>query len=102
MNDRLPIQALSVVIEVEDGRMTIGEYLKSLLLKFWDEKDCFNSKRPFGNGDWDYNIYTGLIREGFIDGKLDSDGFIDELDTEKASEFVSRLIHDYMRWVDIS
>lgn len=42
---------------------TIRDYLKRLLVLVWEEGDCFDGKRPFGNSGWDHDIYSTLIDE---------------------------------------
>lgn len=59
---------------------TVGDYLVALLRKLWTEKEGFSGKRPFGNGGWDYDLAAGLIRDGVVDGKLDSDGCVERVD----------------------
>ena len=53
------------------GAKTIGEYLKALLWTLWEKGESFNSKRPFGNGGWEYDLYRTLIKNGLIAGELD-------------------------------
>jgi hypothetical protein len=53
---------------------TVRDYLVKLLSELWREEADFNSKRPFGIGDWQYDIYVPLIRAGLIAGSLDEDG----------------------------
>lgn len=72
--------------------MTIREYLRNILDTLWAEEESFNSKRPFGNSGWQWDVYQALIRGGFIDGKLDSDGYIAKFDEKKANQFVRELI----------
>jgi hypothetical protein len=63
----------------------------------WDEGESFSGKRPFGNSDWEYDLYVPLIQAGFIEGKLDADGYIDEWNFQppvraKAHKYVRELI----------
>ena len=48
----------------------------------------FRGKRPFGNSGWEFYVYKPLIEGGFIEGKLDEDGFVEKLDTKMAHKFV--------------
>ena len=75
--------------------LTIAEYLKILLTTLWIEEESFDSKRPFGNSGWQYEIYGALIKEGVLSGTLDEDGFIDEFDQNEADEIMKTVI-DYM------
>ena len=72
--------------------MTVGGYLEALLTKLWREGEGFNGKRPFGNSGWKYDVYKPLIREGLVDGVIDEDGYIEEVDYAKADEFIAKLI----------
>ena len=78
--------------ENDAGAKTIGEYLKKLLLTLWDEEDRFSGKRPFGNSGWKWEIYTALISAKVVSGKLDEDGYIEEVDFSAADEFVRNII----------
>lgn len=71
---------------------TIGAYLIELLKTLWIEQQNFSGKRPFGNGGWDYDLYTVLIRNGIIEGKLDEWGYIETFDNEKGFEVILRAI----------
>ena len=66
---KLPMQ------ENDAGAKTIGEYIKKLLLKLWDEKEEFSVKRPFGNSGWDYELYYALANEGVISSITDKGRF---------------------------
>lgn len=54
--------------------MTVRDYLFTLLNKVWHEEECFDGKRPFGNGGWQCEILYPLAKAGFLDlGPLDDD-----------------------------
>lgn len=74
------------------GAKTIGDYLKLLLLTLWDEEEGFSGKRPFGNSGWQYEIYKALISAKVVNGKLDEDGYIDEVDYYTADNVVRQII----------
>ena len=78
--------------ENDANAATIGEYFKKLLLTLWEEQEGFSGKRPFGNSGWDYDIYAALIKAGAIPGKLDDDGYVDEVDYSKADAAVKSII----------
>ena len=59
---------------------TVRDYLKALLLELWKEREGFSGKRPFGNSGWQFDLYKALIVAGAVPGKLDEDGFVQELD----------------------
>lgn len=72
--------------------LTIKDYLVKLLEKLWEEDEGFSGKRPFGNSGWQYDLYACLIKNNVLDGKLDEDGYVDEIDTKKADEIVLEVI----------
>jgi len=71
---------------------SIGIYLKLLLLKVWEEDECFSGKRPFGNSGWKWDVYQAMVKGGAIDGKLDEEGFLEEVNEEKADKIIAHLI----------
>ena len=74
------------------GAATIREYLKALLHQLWIEDESFSGKRPFGNSGWQYEVYTALVTHGAVDGALDEDGYIDEVNTTEADEKILQAI----------
>lgn len=59
--------------------LSIREYLIHLLQTLWSEEMNFNSKRPFGNPRWQYDIYDQLVKYGYIkdiDSTVVADKFI--------------------------
>lgn len=73
-------------------KMTIRGYLKELLVTLWNEAENFSGKRPFGNSDWQYDLYIPLIRAKIIKGKLDEDGYVEECDTEAGDKIIKKCI----------
>lgn len=72
---------------------TIGEYLIGLLAALWDEKECFDGKRPYGNSGWDCDLLIPLVKAGLIEGRIDEDGYLDGVDDDAGE----RLIADAIR-----
>ncbi len=79
-----------------DTELTVKEYFKELLCKLWNEVECFSGKRPLGNSDWQYDIYAVLIKNGIIEGKLNEYGYVDEVDTYRADELITKYIVEYL------
>ncbi|MCK4870706.1 MAG: hypothetical protein KAS93_06325 [Gammaproteobacteria bacterium] len=75
-----------------DKDLTIGGYFKELLVTLWREGESFSGKRPFGNSGWEYDVYKPLIAAGVIAGKLDEDGYIEDVDNVPADKFIIGLI----------
>jgi hypothetical protein len=62
--------------ENDSGAETIKGYLKELLSVLWNEGESFSGKRPFGNSGWEDDLYKPLIVAGVVDGYLDEDGCV--------------------------
>ena len=88
------LAALAVEIETCDAgdNITVRDYLTRLLLKVWEEEECFNGKRPWGNSGWSHDLHTPLIKAGFIEGKVDEEGYAEANDYRLADAFVCDLI----------
>jgi len=90
----LLLQALDIRFDSDAGDdITIRDYLRILLLTLWEEGEGFSGKRPFGNSGWEYDLYKPLIKEGFINGSLDEDGYIEKYDKKEAYAYVIDLIN---------
>lgn len=61
--------------------VTVKDYLWKLLSTMWFEQEGFSGKRPFGDSGWDFDIYQALIAGGAIEGTLDEDGCIDNIES---------------------
>lgn len=72
--------------------LTIREYLKILLKTLWIEGEEFSGKRPFGNSGWQFDLYLPLIAAGIVKGKLDDEGFIEEVDEKAAYNIIKQVI----------
>lgn len=79
---KLPMQ------QNDAGAETIGEYLTFLLELVWEEEEGFDGKRPFGNSNWQHEVYQALIKAGVVEGKLDQDGYIQSFDRHEAEKLV--------------
>lgn len=88
-----PQQILTLPMEKNDAEAsTIGQYLTSLLHVLWIEKDGFDGKRPFGNSSWEHDIYKALIRANAVEGILDEDGYIEDVDSAEANDLIFQVI----------
>lgn len=69
------------------------DYLCELLSKVWMEEQMFSGKRPFGNSDWQWELFGPLGRAGFIEGTIRGEVF--EMTREQrdaATAYVARMI----------
>ena len=77
-----------------DRTLSIREYLKELLRKLWKEGEGFSGKRPFGNSGWEWDVAKPLIRFGVINGALDEDDYIEDIDTKAFNKLILELIDE--------
>ena len=84
--NRLPLQKNNDA-EVNN----IGEYLSKLLCQLIDEEEGFDSKRPFGNSGWLYELFRPLIDFNFIEGNI-YEGTIEECDEDNGKRILKELI----------
>lgn len=83
---------IAAAVQTADGT-TVLEYLRLLLRELWNDPEGFSGKRPFGDSGWQYEIYAVLIKAGCVTGKLDEDGYVQELDEKEADALVKEIIH---------
>jgi hypothetical protein len=76
----------------DNSIMSIREYLYELFSDLFHQGEDFNSKRPWGNSGWQFDVYTALIREGILPGMLDSEGFLNNCDEDECKKFVIEMI----------
>lgn len=76
---------------MRDGQ-TIRDHLVDLLDKLWEEGESFNAKRPFGNSGWEFEFYWPLIRAGLVEGKLDEDGYVLDVNGQDAYKLIVEAI----------
>jgi hypothetical protein len=70
---------------------TIRDYLCELLIEVWEERETFSGKRPFGNSDWEYDLYKPLVKNGIVEGKMDDD-HISNVNEKQANNLIRSLI----------
>lgn len=84
--------SLDIRIDVQGhGNMTLKEYFHQVLKAAWIEGYA-RGLNVLGTGSFRSPVYGALIQHGFIQGKLDDDGFIVEFDEEAADKFVRKVI----------
>jgi hypothetical protein len=81
------------------GQGTIRDYLHTLLRKVWAEGDGFNGKRPFGNSNWEYDLYIALAKGHMLNGAVfDEDDLLQELPDEEI-ERANLMIEDVIDYL---
>ena len=73
---------------------TIGDYLSALLSDLWRLGEDFNSKRPFGNSSWQYELYEALVRGALVKGVFDEDGFLESVESGSADQLIQAAIKE--------
>ena len=92
-SDSALLTALELRLDSDAGNnITIRQYLFELLNTLWGEGESFSGKRPFGNSGWEYELFTPLVKSGFISGSYDDEYGIDDIDKKEANAFVGKLI----------
>ena len=78
--------------------VTVGYFLEQLLKTLLIQGENFNSKRPFGNSGWEYDLAICLVENNIIEGKvnrMDSGLILDsEFDIYSFHEVMGELITD--------
>lgn len=88
-----PQEILALPLGPNDAEAaTIRDYLKALLSAVWKEQESFDGKRPFGNSDWDYDMFPALIKAGAVKGDLDEDGRVNKVDEKSAHAAIQSAI----------
>lgn len=76
---------------------TVRNYLIKLLTAVWRDNECFSGKRPFGNSGWDYDLYGPLVAAGLIGGRLDEDGYLEDVDDKAGDKLIFAAIAELGR-----
>lgn len=61
---------------------TIRDYLTALLTRVWTENEEFSGKYPFGNSDWQYDLYGALADAGLINHD-EKDEYVDTAEGDR-------------------
>jgi hypothetical protein len=74
--DKGLLSALEVRFDSDAGDdTTVRDYLRTLLMSLWEERESFSGKCPFGNSDWEFDVIIPLAKAGFVDlGPFNDDG----------------------------
>lgn len=74
------------------SEISMRYFFERLFCDLWKKEANFDSKRPWGNSGWKWDIYVTLIKHNVIPGKLDEYGYVEEVDSKSASDFVENEI----------
>lgn len=78
--------------ENDAGAATVRDYLIELVRVLWREEAGFDSKRPFGNSGWQYDLYGPMVKAGMVSGEFDGDGDVVGCDIEAADKLIDTAI----------
>jgi len=68
--------------------VSIRQFFYEVLNAFGVQRESFNSKRPFGNSEWDYDVVVCLAKHNLIKGKWDKEGNLLNYSTKEYNKFV--------------
>lgn len=86
-------EVLDLTLDDNDsGETTVRGYLIKLLAMVWEDGEGFNGKRPFGNSGWQSDFDKAFIKAGWVTGRLDEDGWVDEVDDEQVDALIASAI----------
>lgn len=86
---------LNAIVPNGDDPRTVRNYLKDLLKQLWLRGSDFSSKRPFGDSNWQHDVYHALVKDDIIPGNIDADGELASFDVFIADELIVQAI-DYL------
>ncbi len=90
----LPQQLLSLnlgplpEIEPDSEFVILRRYLKKILSLTWENGEWCDK------GSWQFVVYAAMIRGNFIEGELDSHGYVNGIDIEKADQLILAAIKE--------
>lgn len=74
------------------GKITLKKYFVAMIEIFWNDPKDFNGKRPFGYSCRQDDLHQALIKNKFVEGKIDEEGCIDELDFKEAGKVIAEAL----------
>lgn len=75
------------------GASSVRDYLCKLLTAVWSEGEGFSGKRPFGNSNWENELYLALAKADVIACEVDNWGEA-EVDEREADRLILAAIND--------
>lgn len=76
--------------------ITIGEWMKRMLLTLFHEEEGFSGKRPFGNSSWKHDAQIALVRIGLVDGDIDrEEGWLNDINDEQCETLFNDIIRSF-------
>ena len=82
-------EILAIPMEPNEAEApTIRAYIVRLALEVFTKGECFSGKRPFGSSGWLGEVEAALIKAGAVKGKLDEDGYVEEVDCKQVTKSI--------------
>lgn len=82
------VEKIDDVLGMDVEGRTLRAVLKDLLSMVLLQGEQFNGKRPWGDSGWEWDIYRAMVVNGFINGTVDEDGDIYDIDNTKGDELL--------------
>lgn len=83
----------------DSGAETVGGYFRALLLGVWEDQECFDGKRPFGNSGWYMDVYIAVGKGMGLKGIVfDEWGYV-ESTTDKFDKQCERYIRGAIEYI---
>jgi len=93
METPTPQQVLDLALPDNDANAaTVRDYLVALTREVWSDGEGFSGKRPFGNSGWQGDFDKTFIEAGWVEGRLDADGWVEDVDSAQVDTLVRSAI----------
>jgi hypothetical protein len=87
------ILSLSVYFNDEENEeVTIRDYLYKIMHSLWRNPEAFKSVAPFGVYDWQHDFYITLIDNGVVNGALEENGDVLDIDFDEVDTLMFNII----------
>lgn len=83
-----PYSVLTTVLHVDGQQTTLYEYLAGLLRDLWRQGPRFEAKRPYGDTDWQWQVYEAMAKAQLIDAWWSPEGALERIDRRVADAII--------------
>ena len=98
MNELTIEEILNLKMRPNDANAdTIKDYLCRLMITLWKEGEGFSGKRPFGNSNWEYELYFPLVDAGVINGHTCDDEYLEDVDEKAGYKIILKCINELFK-----
>lgn len=78
-----------------DRDVSVRNFFKQLMLTLFAEGEGFSGKRPFGNSGWTHDLEKAAVVNGFVQGVIDSEGYVENIHSEAFDDLVFETIKNF-------